>query len=60
LLLLLCYVKPHTYAQLQALEHHIREEEDEMLAEFAGLVQRDDLAHLAEKFQKSKMHVPTR
>ncbi|WIA33375.1 hypothetical protein OEZ86_006512 [Tetradesmus obliquus] len=45
---------------MMALEHHIKEEEDEMLVEFAGLVQREDLAHLAEKFQKSKLHVPTR
>eukprot|EP00882_Tetradesmus_deserticola_P020208 GHRQ01021787.1.p3 GENE.GHRQ01021787.1~~GHRQ01021787.1.p3 ORF type:complete len:147 (-),score=71.17 GHRQ01021787.1:860-1300(-) len=43
-----------------ALEHHIKEEEDEMLVEFAGLVQRDDLADLADKFQKSKLRVPTR
>jgi hypothetical protein len=44
----------------QALEHHIKEEEDEMLAEFASKVQREDLAHLSDKFQKSKLHVPTR
>jgi hypothetical protein len=45
---------------LQALEHHIKEEEDEMLAEFASKVQREDLTHLSERFQKSKLHVPTR
>ncbi|KAF6261271.1 hypothetical protein COO60DRAFT_1699953 [Scenedesmus sp. NREL 46B-D3] len=43
-----------------ALEHHIKEEEDEMLVEFARLVGRDDLAQLAGKFQKAKLHVPTR
>jgi hypothetical protein len=44
----------------QALTHHIREEEEEMLVEFASLVDRSKLADLSRSFQASKAHVPTR
>lgn len=44
----------------QALQHHVKEEEEEMLPEFAGLVDRDALARLSEHFQKAKHRVPTR
>lgn len=44
----------------QALDHHTKEEEDEMLAELAMRVDRDMLEQLSDKFQAAKKRVPTR
>eukprot|EP00775_Hariotina_reticulata_P013511 gene13511-13636_t len=44
----------------KALEHHINEEENEMMPEFASLVDRHKLASLAEKFHSAKKRAPTR
>lgn len=44
----------------QVLQHHIREEEDEMLVEFAEKVDREKLEELSKKFNQSKHSVPTR
>eukprot|EP00878_Enallax_costatus_P005548 GHUV01005821.1.p1 GENE.GHUV01005821.1~~GHUV01005821.1.p1 ORF type:complete len:201 (+),score=65.78 GHUV01005821.1:574-1176(+) len=43
-----------------ALDHHTKEEEEEMLPEFASKVDRDMLEKMAESFEASKKRVPTR
>jgi hypothetical protein len=45
---------------MMALEHHTKEEEEEMLPEFAMRVDRDLLEHMSDSFQAAKKRVPTR
>jgi hypothetical protein len=45
---------------VQALKHHIDEEENEMLVEYADRVDRHKLEELSKKFHSSKASVPTR
>jgi hypothetical protein len=47
---------PHT----QALKHHIDEEENEMLVEYAQHVDRAKLEDPSKAFHRSKASVPTR
>lgn len=51
---------PSSPPPFQALQHHIREEEDEMLVEYSRHVDRNKLEELSKKFHKSKQSVPTR
>jgi hypothetical protein len=45
---------------LVALENHTKEEEEEMLPEFAMRVDRDMLERMSDSFQAAKKRVPTR
>eukprot|EP00879_Flechtneria_rotunda_P002297 GHRR01002490.1.p1 GENE.GHRR01002490.1~~GHRR01002490.1.p1 ORF type:complete len:242 (+),score=72.81 GHRR01002490.1:133-858(+) len=45
---------------MHALEHHIREEEDEMLVDYAKQVDQEQLEKMAKQFATAKQFAPTR